>query len=72
MRVIVRAHLADQAGGVPGGAAAQPPLLEQHHLAPAELRQVVGHAHADDAAAGDDDLRVGRKLIHRRLFADPL
>src|SRR6185295_5616164 len=60
----VRAHLPDQAGRVPGGSATEAPLLEQHHIAPAELRQVVGDAHADDAAADDDDLGMGRRRIH--------
>ena len=62
----VRTHLADQPGRVPGGAAAEPPLLEQHDVAPAELRQVIGDAHADDAAADDDDLGLGGRRVHSR------
>ena len=49
-------QLADQTGGVPGGAAGQLALLEQHDVGEAELGQVVGDAGADHAAADDDDL----------------
>ena len=55
---LARAQLADQPGRVPGRAARQPALLEQQHVGDAELRQVVGDAGADDAAA--DDRRRGR------------
>ena len=68
MRVIERfgPHLADQPGGMPGGAAGELALLEQHDVAPAELGEVVGDARADDAAADDDDFGVA---VHR---FDPL
>ena len=49
------AQLADQAGRVPGGAAGQLALLEQQHVGPAQLGQVVGHAGADHAPADDHD-----------------
>ncbi len=49
------AQLADQAGRVPGGAAGQLALLEQQHVGPAELGEVVGDAGADHAAADDHD-----------------
>ena len=39
-----RAQLADQAGGVPGGPGGQPLALEQHHVPPAELGQMIGDA----------------------------
>ena len=56
----------DQAGGVPGGAARQRALLEQHHVGPAELGQVVRRGAADHAAADDDDLRAWRGgAVHR-------
>ncbi len=51
---LVGAHGADQPGRVPAGAAGKLPALEQHHVAPAELGQVIGDARADDAAADDD------------------
>ena len=54
-----RAQLADEPGRVPGGAAGQPLALEQHDVAPAELGQVIGDRGADDAAADDDDARMG-------------
>ena len=52
-------QLADQAGRVPGGAAGQLPLLEQQHVGPAQLGQVVGDAGADHAAPDDDDAGPG-------------
>src|SRR5579885_2310143 len=48
-------HLADQARRVPGRAARDPALLQHQHVALAELRQVIGEAASDDAAADDDD-----------------
>ena len=49
-----RPQLADQPGGVPGRAAGQRTLLEEHDVGPPELGQVVGDAAADDPAADDD------------------
>ena len=57
--VLVRAQLADEAGGMPGRAAGEPPLLEEHDVALAHLRQVIGDRAADHAAADDDDLGGG-------------
>ncbi len=51
---LARAHGADQPGRVPAGAAGKLPALEQHHLTPAELCQVIGDARANHAAADDD------------------
>src|SRR5688572_17627855 len=51
----VGAHLPDEPGGMPGGAAGELALLEQHDVAHAELGEVVGDARPDNAAARDDD-----------------
>ena len=59
------AQLTDQPGGVPGRARGQPALLEQEHVGPAELAQMIGHRAADDAAADDDDAGGGGKVGHR-------
>ena len=59
---LVRAQLADQPGRVPRRTRRELALLEQHHVGPAELREVVGDAGADDATADDDDLRAVRQL----------
>ena len=58
-RVACRAKLPDQSGGVPGRAAGQLALLEQHDVAAAELGQVIRGARTGDAAADDDDLGMG-------------
>ena len=56
VRVAVeRVHAARR---VPGRAGRQLAPLEEHDVGPAELRQVVQDAGADDAAADDDDLGV--------------
>ena len=47
-------HLAHQAGGMPGGAAGQGSALEQNHIGPAQLGQMIGDAAAGDTAADDD------------------
>ena len=62
--VLRGAQLADQAGRVPGGAAGQLPLLEQQHVGPAQLGQVVGDAGADHAAADDHHAGPGRQVSH--------
>ena len=45
------------AGGVPGRAGGQFALLEQQHVGPADLGEVIEHAGADHAAADDDRSR---------------
>ena len=50
---------------VPGGAARQRPLLEQHQVGETELGQVVGDRAADHSPTDDDDPRPLRKLNHR-------
>ena len=45
------------AGGVPGRAGGELALLQQQHVAPADLGQVVEHARAHHAAADDDHSR---------------
>src|SRR5262249_48376607 len=42
--------------------------LEQQHVLPAELGQVIGDRAADDAAADDDDLCVGGELRGHASF----
>ena len=59
------AQLADQPGGMPGRARGQPALLQQQHVGPAELAQMIGHRAADDAAADDDDAGGGGQVGHR-------
>ena len=65
----VRAHLADQAGGVPGRAAGELALLEDEHVLLAERGQVVGGRAAGDAAADDDDAGVARQRGHGRSLS---
>ncbi len=50
---------------MPGGAVGELRLLQQHHVALPRPDEMKGDAGADDAAADDDDPRVGRE----RLFA---
>src|SRR5581483_10474341 len=59
-----RPRLADEAGCMPCRAAGEAALLEQHHLAHAELREVIGGRHAGYAAADDHDARVARWRAH--------
>ncbi len=56
---VVGAQAANESSGVPGGAARQLVLLQDHHVPPAELREVVGDTRSADAAANDHDLRFG-------------
>ena len=65
----VRTQLADDAGRMPGRPARQLSLLEQDHVAPAELRQVVCDATADGAAADDDDLGALREVVGGHCLA---
>ena len=44
---------------MPGGARGELQALDQHHILPALLGQVIEHARPDDAAADDDCLRMG-------------
>src|SRR5205823_11136540 len=50
-----RAKAPDQSGGVPGGAAGNFVLFEQHDIRPAEFGEVIRNAAANDATADDDD-----------------
>src|SRR3954470_9612370 len=72
----MRAQLAHEARRVPGGPAGEPPLLKQHHVAPAELSQVIGDRAADHPAANDDDACAVRKAgaghLQARLNRDGL
>src|SRR3546814_1664772 len=52
------AELADQAGGVPGGALGQRRLLQQDDVLLARLGEVVGDGAADDAAPDDEVLAL--------------
>ena len=64
---IGRAKTPDQTGGVPGGAAGQLVLLEQHDILPAEFRKVISDTAANNATADDDDLGFfGRSAVHNR------
>ena len=70
--VVRRPELAHQPRGMPGRAGGERLALEQDHVGPAALREVVEHARADDAAADHDDARLGREwrsagLGRRRL-----
>ncbi len=65
--VAVGPHLPHQPGGMPGSAAGEPTLLQQQHVAAAELGQVVGGRTAGDAAADDQGLDMGRQVHGARL-----
>jgi hypothetical protein len=56
----------DEVGRVPGRAArvGQRPLVQQDDVPPAEQRQVVDEAVADDARANDHGARAGRPVSH--------
>ena len=58
-----RVERRDAAGRVPGGARGQLVLLDQHDVGPADLREMIEHGDADDAAADHDD--AGRTLHGR-------
>ena len=59
--ILSGAQLAHQPGGVPGGAARDLAPLQEQHVAPAELRQMVGDAAAGDATTDDHNPRVRRE-----------
>lgn len=50
-----RSGLGNLPGRVPGGARGQFCLLEQHHVSPAFMSQVISQAAAHNTAADDDD-----------------
>ena len=63
------AQLPHQTGGVPCGAAGQALAFQHHHIAPAQLRQVIGYRTADNPATNNDNTRSLRKINHfRALF----
>ena len=71
--VLRRAKLADEPGRVPGRATGDVAPLQQEHVAPAQLREVVGDAAAGDAAANHHDPRVRRERArHRAIRLRPL
>ncbi len=69
--VAVGPHLPHQPRGMPGGAAGQPPLFEQQHVADAELGQVVSGGAAGDAAANDENPYLRRKCHGRAAYLSP-
>src|SRR5262245_21424412 len=62
-----RTQLHHETGGVPGRAARERAALEQHNIGPAEFRQVIRDARADDPAADDHDARMWWKNHRQRL-----
>ncbi|ENN89879.1 hypothetical protein RHSP_80128 [Rhizobium freirei PRF 81] len=50
------------ARGMPGRPGCQLGALEQHHVLPAEFRQVIEHRTSDDTATDDDDLGMAFHL----------
>ena len=56
--VVVVVEPVDAGGGVPGRAGSQLVALQQDGVGPAELRQVIEHAAADQTAADDHRLRL--------------
>ena len=59
--VLGGAQLTDEARGVPRGAAGDVATLQQEHVAPAELREVIGDAAAGDTTADHDHSGVSRR-----------
>src|SRR5262245_10322357 len=59
-------QLADEACSMPGGTACELLALEQHDIAPAELRQVIGDRATDNTATDDDSLCPSWQLAHVR------
>ena len=62
--VLARLQLADEPGGVPGRAGGELLALQQHHVGPAELSQVVGDGTAGDASTNNDDAGMGGQIGH--------
>ena len=56
------AQLADQPGGMPGGAGRQLLSLQQHDVGQTGANQMIGHRAADDTAA-DDDGSAGERWV---------
>src|SRR5262249_33554559 len=56
-----RPKASDHSRGMPGRAATDLVLLEQHDVLPAHQREVVGDTGAGDASADDDDTRFRRE-----------
>ena len=56
------AQLADEAGGVPGGAAGELAALQQHHVGDARAREMVGDGAAHHPAADDDHAGRARQV----------
>ncbi len=66
----MRAQLSDEAGSMPGCAARETALFEQHHVFPAELGQVIGGRTPYDATANNDHACLGGELaLCHRLTA---
>jgi hypothetical protein len=66
-QVVGRPELADQAGRVPARPARDLPALEEQHIRPAELGEVIRDAAPDDAAADDDHPGgAGHGFTHHR------
>ena len=59
------AQLTHETRRMPRRAAGETALLEQHHVLPPELGQVVGDARADDAAADNDHARAWLAITGR-------
>ena len=68
--VLARLQLPDEPRRVPGGARGELLALQQHHVGPAELGQVVGDGAAGDAAADDDDAGGGGQIGHGASLSD--
>ena len=62
--VLRGAELADQPGRMPGGAAGELLALQEDHIGPAQLGEVVGERASRDATADDDGAGMGRKVSH--------
>ncbi len=67
--VLRGAQLADQAGGVPGGAGGELLALQKHDVGPAELGQMIGDRAAGNPAADDDGAGFLGQWAHADLLA---
>ena len=59
-----RAQLGDQARGVPSGAGSQLLALQQNHILPAQLGQMIGHRTSDHTTADNDHAGLVGKIAH--------
>ena len=66
-----RAELADEARGVEGRAARELVAVEQHDVAPAQLREVVGDRRPADPSADDHAARAGGQVTVQRHGRPP-